>query len=377
MSAPLWHGPAAVMCTMLLAGGVPAPTDAAWAGSLPVGSVVEEIAPGVLHVVNDGVRDLAGWGVTSGRDGSIWLHSSRTYVPLGGQDGLEWPTGQSSGVLFEVAPDGVIWVVEDTPDRPFVRIRSFDGRTWRTHRKTRAESVAGWAIDVAADGIVWAAWPDQEMRDPQRASVVARLAPDGWHFLAAPYRGRLVDLTVTDDGDVWITDLLAGPFRYEDGTWRPAAADASPALAANSRTGGWHETDRLSGAVGRDGTVWLARCGLVEDPLEPVYDCDSVLRRRDGTWTVWSAPDELRDGANVAVAPDGSAWFSPLWPEDGAGLLRFDGSTWTRFLPRRAVYALPGVPAFGAEGRVWVASEPLYGRSSAIHVITPQAYRPG
>ena len=238
-------GAGLIVATLLVA----ATTTPGMAAGADLRLVTDEIAPGVQRVLGDGVHEVDGHWVEAGRDGSVWLAEERRYTELGGEAVLEWGPGPTSGVLFDVAPDGTVWVVEDTPGKPVVKIRSFDGDRWTTHRKARADSVEGWAIDIGTDGTVWAAWPDGEARDPRRASVVASLTDDGWRMLERTLPGGgLIDLLVTDDGDVWALKVDGPPLRYTDDEWQPPTV--SDVAAGDEAFAELTLTDDVIGSVG-------------------------------------------------------------------------------------------------------------------------------
>jgi hypothetical protein len=360
------HPGASLIVATLLAAATTTPVMAADAD---LRLATDEVAPGVQRVLGDGVHKVDGHWVATGRDGSVWLAEARRYTELGGETVLEWGPGRSSGVLFDVAPDGTVWVVEDTPGKPVVKIRSFDGDRWTTHRKARADSVEGWAIDIGADGTVWAAWPDGESRDPQRASVVATLTVDGWRMLERTLPGReLTDLIVTDDGDVWALQLAGPPLHYTDGEWRPPMV--SDVVAGDEGFAELTLTDDLGGSVGRDGTVWLIHRGL-PGPMDALGSTDAILRFDGEGWTGWSLPAELTELGRPTVAPDGSAWIPDDWPNGRPGLYRFDGSELKGFLPGRSVY---GDPLVATDGSAWVVARSRERpRSRETWRITPQA----
>ena len=340
---------AGILVTLLALATTASPVVAADA---ELGLTTEEVAPGVERVLSDGVHEIDGRWVEMGRDGSVWLTEERRFAELGGDTVLEWGPGRTSGILLDVAPDGTVWVVEDTPGKPVVKIRSFDGERWTTHRRALSDSVEGWAIDIDAHGIVWAAWPDGETRDPQRSSVVASLDEGGWQLLERRLPGRaLIDLLVTDDGEVWALQLAGPPLRFSDGEWRPPTVDE--VAAGDDGFAELSLTDDLAGSVGRDGTVWLIHRG-VPGPQEALGDADAILRFDGEAWTGWSLPSELAVGGSVTVAPDGTAWIRHDWPEEASGLYHFDGTELEAYLPGSHVL---GEPRVTAGGSVWVVSE--------------------
>ena len=134
------------------------PTTSVRTDILPgVDLTVEEVGPGVFRVANDGVRDLvfgSNTGMAAGHDGGVWLLRKNQFFRLGSD---EWHEREDSQPVndFLVAPDGTAWTIEDVDSwLPMARLRSFDGETWTTHHDTTPSA----ALDVDADGKVWAAW---------------------------------------------------------------------------------------------------------------------------------------------------------------------------------------------------------------------------
>ena len=128
------------------------------AGLVPTPSlVVESVAPGVEHILGDGLRDFDRPEDTSmnktaiGPDGTIWMLESDRLFKVG-----EPETISRDGVGRPEAPDGVpgfwddIQVAHDgtlfTKSWP---VRSFDGTSWQTERE-------GYLFPGQADGSIWA-----------------------------------------------------------------------------------------------------------------------------------------------------------------------------------------------------------------------------
>ena len=83
------------------------------------GMVTEEVEPGVLRVVNDGVRDLSypdsgypGPWVDITPDGSVWLSGADgAMYRLGDEATFEAPRTTSWSPYLDVAPDGSLWAI--------------------------------------------------------------------------------------------------------------------------------------------------------------------------------------------------------------------------------------------------------------------------
>ena len=132
---------------------------------------VEEVEPGVFHVLDDGVRDLDLGGntdIVAGHDDGIYLLRKNRFHRLGSEIGQAWP--KKDGWYhrdFEVTPEGTVWVIESEyaevgPGALF----STAGDDW-----TRTPSPPGdgamldseepsgvTAIEVAPEGTLWASW---------------------------------------------------------------------------------------------------------------------------------------------------------------------------------------------------------------------------
>ena len=96
-------------------------------------TLVEEVEPGVLRLLDDGVRDTrSGFGdIVAGTDGSIWVFRGRESYRLGDEATHTWrnelfDTGQDSSEDIEVGPDGTL----GRADRDGNGLTSFDGTRW-------------------------------------------------------------------------------------------------------------------------------------------------------------------------------------------------------------------------------------------------------
>jgi len=136
---------------------------------------------------------------------------------------------------------------------------------------------------------------------------VRPVAPTEQQPSLAPSLNDVSDLAFAPDGSLWAT-TGGGVVRWE-------IASATPTI--------FTEVDGLLGSprgidVAADGTVWVS--------------AEDWVARYDGTWTSYSTFGDIEyvripSGAVVA-RPDGGAWFwADMTPD--AGLLHFDGTTWT------------------------------------------------
>jgi len=291
------------------------------------GMVTEEVEPGVLRVVNDGVRDLSYWDrgypsftVDVTPDGSIWLSGDE-----GGQgrqglfrlgqkpvfrDAASWPP------YLEVAPDGSLWAIGEVwvmNDGIF----SFDGEGW-TERATKTDdSLLLGALAIGPDGKVWEAASDRDKycSDTESAdcigTVLIRLEDDGSRTAikdwADVYDGYVSpdELAVSPAGDVWLVGMVRwdGPaaealLRFDGKAWELVPG---PEGLMNHSAG-------RSLDIGPDGTLWVNASGP---------DSGGLARFDDPGWTVFTEADGVAPwGAQgfiatdlLSVAPDGSVWL--------------------------------------------------------------------
>ena len=327
------------------------------------GMATKEVEPGVFRVFNDGMRDLTSVeavDILAGYDGGTWLLRADDFIRLGSDGSHTWPMGsRPEDHVFEVTPDGTMWVIGNAALREGPALRSTDGEEW-TAQSCPEGSTACMGFTVAPDGKVWASWtvgvPFTDA--PWR---VSHLGPTGWQaldgdigvFYGIPW--WFDRFFVTDAGDLYggVCDRGCWLHRYENGVWEEQRT-ASQLLD-----------------VGPDGTVWT-------DAHE------GLARLAGGEWERWTAADlpDVRFNLNGAldyefeVAPDGNIWFS-VWrggddPRLGLdswecdGLARFDGETLNRLLPGQCISM-----DIAADGSVWV----LAGEDEArdLFVITPEA----
>jgi hypothetical protein len=357
------------------------------------GLVTEEVEPGVLRIVDDGVRELTSvevLDIVAGYDGGIYLLGTEGFFRLGSEGSHAWP-GESSayeGRIFEVAPDGAAWIVAPLyPLIPGTRsgtaLRSADGDEWAA-QPCPTDSCVG--VTVAPDGKVWASWADEG-----GTWRVGHLGAVGWepldgHIPAGFEPSGFTHLYATDTGELYGTAEGWGRslYRYEDGAWSRVSDFALDA----------------SVDVGRDGTVWQSgrmwlhgdvSDGTVVDEWTEVSEWDTVVSEFSGglarfagdEWTGWTTADQLGvdipgghlvdlgsdgelnvrlDEDEFGVAPDGSVWIG-LWRD---GLVRFDGVTTHHFLPGHSV-----VMDIATDGSVWALADGEGGQD--LYVITPEA----
>jgi len=366
-----------------------APTTSVRTDILPgVTLTVEEVEPGVFHVLGDGVRDLHSGPATdivAGHDDGIWLLRKNRFFRLGADVAQAWPTeGSPKRTEFEVAPDGTVWVIQadsaaDEWSNGILLSSADEG--WSDDASTPTDA---FDVEIAPDGTIWASW------GADADAEVGYLGPTGWQALDLGEE-RSGAIFVTDAGDLFGIGCGYGCWlnHYQDGAWQVFLVNLGV-------------TD-----VGPDGTVWHLGALRVLDYTSdaPATGATGVglARFADGEWTWWSNDDlpfmglgiALDDGHEVTllhefrVAPDRALWAS-LWqkpegdtgPDDGLwnwaeregaaegavcdGVVRFDGETIDRFLPGQCISM-----DIAADGSVWVLTGADEGRD--LYVITPEA----
>jgi hypothetical protein len=131
--------------------------------------------------------------------------------------------------------------------------------------------------------------------------------------------------------------------------------------------------------VGADGTVWVAG----DDHADTAYLHHSLARLDGSEWTTFGAEDGVEPWGGkegfvpeemLAVSTDGSVWVDASTSDDGwwaecDGVARFDGTTWSEFLPGHCLVDID----FAPDGSAWVLAAD--GLLAEIHpyVITPEA----
>ncbi|MEX1294907.1 MAG: hypothetical protein AB1Z67_01930 [Candidatus Limnocylindrales bacterium] len=292
------------------------------------GMLTEDIEPGVLRIVGDGighsvgrrdgraVRDLDILYV--GPDDAIWVltsansldHRASEFEPAviwrlgtrgtyGAAEGFppHVPPATGDPTVMATADDGTLWVAAG-------HLASFDGRTWTAHRRQEGWHSTG--VEVANDGSVWATWRDDAGRSRtgrfdgsswivlddavDEPTQPGHVAPDGATYALAA--GRLV----RDNGDVWSEVVVPG---LAETPFGPMAL----------------RTDA-------DDTLWVHF---------PGGSGGDQLASFDGHgWQVHAAPVFARwtSGASWDLAPDGT-----VWARVSRGLASYDGGTWTEPVP--------------------------------------------
>ncbi|CAN5816748.1 hypothetical protein BH23CHL8_BH23CHL8_03180 [soil metagenome] len=352
--------------------------------------VTEEVGPGVLRVLSDGHRELSlpvegyvfegqgkGWGalarshvyrhVVAGPDGSVWILEPDRFFRLGRQRQWDWqgqPELQSDDEV-EVAPDGTLW---RTGGRWHEEARSFDGRRWIRHRsKDEIRS-----IEIEPDGTVWATRWRTVPPDGSELAGLARKDVTGWGTLALrKAQGSYGDqLVVTGRDEVWV--CCKGKAWGEqqrlvgfDGGRRRVLDDPAPGRADAPML--------IDSAL--DGSLWMRR------------NSSTLARHRLDGWRVFTAGEDgpimgwsQEEGGFLRASPDGGVWVTVSTGKqsgnfDCDGLARFDGTTWSRYLPMACIFAID----IAADGTAWVQAarmDPRISQGLPLEPVQTYAIRP-
>jgi len=330
---------------------------------LLTGMVTEEVEPGVLRVINDGVRDLSSrdigfrshW-VDITPDGAVWLSGRDAMYRLG--DEATFPVSDDSGWPYlDVGPDGSLWAI--APEY----IQSFDGEMWTERSERTGDDLLLGSLAIGPDGTVWVAASDRDKYCSQNladciGTDLMRLEDDGslttiddW---ADVYEGDVAydELAVSPDGDVWLIGMVrwSGPeaealLRFDGSEWEVIPG---PEGFLNHPMG-------RSMAFGADGTLWVN----TNYPAEDDWRVGGLARFDDPGWTAFTEADGVQDWGGeslpatdlLEVAPDGSLWMNGARDGDACGgLAHYDGTTWTSYLGDSCVHDL----AIAPDGSVWV-----------------------
>jgi len=295
--------------------------------------VTEEIEPGFLRVLSDGVRDLTGERtarIVYGQDGSVWLFRDKEFFRLGDADTHAWSNDKQKDAGdprnfddIEVGPDGVVWWADVNGKG----LWSFDGQVWTLRRKAQNGAVGTVdEVEVLPDGTVLASWRTKAGRK------VARLDADGWEVFKdisfSPNSRAILD--TNDAGDVWL-HLYGTPSRIRV-LYRGRYQEGSGVVLKRVKL----PPDSIYGVLILDGTLWAETRPGAEGPA------GSVLRLDGTTWTQHGYPDgHPQSGWPLESTQDGHLWWSSSCemrsPDDadpflhGCELVHFDGQDVSRF----------------------------------------------
>lgn len=375
---------------LLLSTGGPSPVPVASPSPTPAtpfaGWVTEEVEPGVVRVLSDGIRDVSPAGdqdrheLAIGTDGSIWLsvtskveartEQTGTLVRLGDPaaypvDGI--PNSRDYGELdLRVDPDGSPRALTDAG------LMHLDEDGWFI-----VDGSPKGPYDIALDGTVWQAskWPYR--KEGGIVDIARRWTGSGWeaHPIDVDLAAALgVDADViagvqvkgysaAPDGSVWVGLAVQyhDPSPNEDGFGHLLLRFDGETWSVIDPMGIGSYFDMAHFDIGADGTAWVyLDTGDATDP--------HLARLSGGEWTVYDRDDGVTPigirgevPGYLEVAPDGTAWMHQLMDGPGRcrGVRSFDGSSWRRYLDGTCVVDLDIAP----DGSVWVtgAKDPAWG----------------
>src|SRR5215475_1287023 len=269
----------------------------------------------------------------------IWLGLAIAVVVIIGVALFPWQTASVKAPGFEefnlsdrgdipvaiaIARDGTVWFTLESADS-IGRLRN--GKIERIPKG--AESIEPLGLAVSGDGSAWYTEATKQR--------IARASPDGaiaFFGLATPI-ARLGRLAVAPDGAVWFAEsTVASVTRLHDGRFTRHIVGT---LAARIPPDAWP----FGIAVAPDGAVWAT-----------LPNANKLLRiAPDGTGTAFDVPTRQSGLGDIAVAPDGTVYFTEL---RGHRLGRFHGGRFTEFdLPRPD--ARPVGITVDARNNVWYA----------------------
>jgi hypothetical protein len=244
---------------------------------------------GEIEITPDGDVWLGTWGGGLARfaDGAIQARYTVT-------DGL---SSQFVGGMA-VAPDGRLWVGGDLPPG----VASFDGRTWAPHPFAKEDVIGGvFDVTIGQDGVVWVG---------AQAPGILRWDGRTWESITDPEGRtgwRTYEIEIDAGGVLWCATTSGLAF-YGDGVW------------SSDPTG-----ESLAVEFGPDGAAFL------------LIGSGALWRYSDGQWTALPAPKKVVLGPHALyVAADGAAWLGTA-----EGAFRYDGLAWQQFT------AQDGLPANG------------------------------
>jgi hypothetical protein len=388
---------AALFGGFLLAGVFDAPSDsgpvpaaptvspsATTTADLLAGMHTEEVEPGVLRVVNDGYRDLTllpgTWGqhggVTIGSEGAVWIHTaSGHYFRVGEEQSRVLPreflsTDNSPQSTFgadalQAGPGGQLWA----RDARLGRVTTWIGDEWIERADLAVEAMAvddhneAWAanrwglLHADAEDETLIAWPDASPREV--APYTLAISADGRAFVLAG--------SPEADPEAGLFDML---LRYDRTGWTE--------LGLPSPISAYFPGDGMG--VGADGTVWVAG----DDHGDTDYMHHRLARLDGAGWTTftdadgvepWGGKEGFVPEETLGVSTDGSVWVDAStsgsgWWAECDGVARFDGVTWTEYLPGQCLVDID----FAPDGSAWVLAT-KDGTQAEIYpyVITPEA----
>ena len=209
-------------------------------------------------------------------------------------------------------PDGTVWAGLSLFDGGPTVARLAHGTWTRFTGETGLPRLAGdWGeiadVEQTPDGSVWVAVRGMQ---PKKPGGLARFDGETWqvqHPLGKGRKARAEAIAVAPDGSLWVY-LVSRPggaqlARFDGKSWTVLGkADGVPSTTSTD------DYAPLFMEFSAEGTLWLTpRVG---------WECSELDSFDGSTWTTHL------DGAcvkSLAIAPDGAAWASAVWDDDGPG----------------------------------------------------------
>ena len=293
-------------------------------------------------------------------DGTLWLITEFGLCRFEGTT-CEPPPDMPRGIgeqiyALAVTPDGDLWASSD------LGASRFDGTSWASY--PLGAGVRG--LEVSEEGVLWAS----------TAGGVAqyREAEDSWVFHGQEQglpasRVHIIGAGPGDEG--WAYVAWEGLYRYDGEEWvlieSPPGGDVRDIAFAADGTpwigtvGGSHYP---GGALSYwNGEAWVDvsnAAGLISfSAVAPGPDRVVAAATnlglgiyQNGEWRMLKEGPTSSRVTDVAVTPDGAAWFAfgdESLSTNGSGLSRFDGQKWNYYLGDAEVGALAVAP----DGSLW------------------------
>ncbi|MCE5251259.1 T9SS type A sorting domain-containing protein [bacterium] len=179
--------------------------------------------------------------IVAGPDGTIWFASDEGLSRFDGVSFTTFPRKLRPLWGFDIAPDGIVWVVDNT----YKKLNRFDGVVWTEY--SVGDSLAYdyvSSLAVGRNGDVWVATFDSD----REAGLVSRYDGSIWQTYS-PKNGfpgsHVTSITVGPDGVVWF-GTNDGLYRYDGITCRHyTTADGLGCVLVKNIT------------VAPDGIVWI------------------------------------------------------------------------------------------------------------------------
>lgn len=186
------------------------------------------------------------------------------------------------------------------------------------------------------------------------------------NYMFTPNLTLPIDVTIMDDGTLWVADEIRGLQQYADGSMVNTVIPNGPF------------SNRVENMSIRGDEIWVAPGGVNQD-LGNVGNLDGFFKLEDGFWMNKNqfTDSELQGQFNLysvfAEPGTNTTWFGTFWN----GLIKYDGEDFTIFNQDNSPLAgqigdssrtKVGGLVKDPEGNIWVTNS---GTNSPIHAIKP------